>query len=459
VGEVVTESKPGVITAQSRPKPPPALYVAQRDGQYLFLEPAAPSWIVANGNGAYVLKLCDGTLSVSDIFGILHRQGFSGQIASLLKFFEIAYKKGVIQVGVAESGGSGSASRPSRKTMIEGVRLYVTEACNLACRYCLANAHPGRPSSDQFRVSDIERLLVELEEFKDGEVNFSIFGGEPLLRPDVLDMARAIKRHGHSVDITTNGTLIDEDNAAAIASAFDQVVISIDGTTPQHHDPMRGKGTHKSAEQAIRLIAAAGGNVRVSLVISRQNIDNVLDWMEKYAEFHQQVFPLSPVGRGNRCHAAMITPQEFFEVMYENRKRFPAAKFGGERLKKILDKREADPMMCISGNGTFSVAANGDVFPCQLLHDPRFAGGNIKTTPLKDILASRTLRSVADVGMDDVTGCRECPVRMLCGAGCRATSILRSGDVTAKSDLCEFYRLNAIAALFDTAELTVIHDD
>jgi MoaA/NifB/PqqE/SkfB family radical SAM enzyme len=99
--------------------------------------------------------------------------------------------------------------------------------CNLTCRHCYSISadvdFPGELSTEQ-----VFETMDDLKQFKVPVLILS--GGEPLLRPDIFDIAHRAKAMGFYVGLSSNGTLIDENNIEQIAAVgFDYVGVSLDG--------------------------------------------------------------------------------------------------------------------------------------------------------------------------------------------------------------------------------------
>lgn len=149
----------------------------------------------------------------------------------------------------------------------------VTDRCNLACSFCYADARrrPGRYTGDTARSLRIVGRLADL-----GVVNLILSGGEPMLREDLCEIARAGKRRGMLVGLTTNGTLIFEEEAARLrAAGVDYVQVSVESHEASEHDALRGPGTHARCLEALQLLRAQGyqrHQLYVTATTTRRNL-------------------------------------------------------------------------------------------------------------------------------------------------------------------------------------------
>ena len=94
---------------------------------------------------------------------------------------------------------------------------------------------------------------------------------------------------------------------------------------------------------------------------------------------------------------------------------------------------------CAIGDGAFSISATGDVYPCQLIHTDEFYAGNVHEKKIKDIyLNSEALNRCAHLDVDSISGCKDCPIKYICGGSCRARAYYGCGDINSTTDFCQY---------------------
>lgn len=193
-----------------------------------------------------------------------------------------------------------------------------TRRCNLRCIHCYASSrdeeYPGELSTPEAML-----LLEDLARFDVPTVLFS--GGEPLLRPDLLDLIAYARSIGLRCVISTNGTRITPAVAAALKEAGAEYVgISIDGIGGTH-DRIRGEaGAFEQALAGIRHCAAAGLRVGLRFTVHRLNRDQlpaVLDLLEAEPVSRCCVYHLAYAGRGEKLQRHDLTPEETRAVVDE----------------------------------------------------------------------------------------------------------------------------------------------
>jgi SynChlorMet cassette radical SAM/SPASM protein ScmE len=108
-------------------------------------------------------------------------------------------------------------------------------------------------------------------------MNVTLQGGEPFCRNDLPELIEGIIRNRMRFNILSNGTLINEEMAAFLASTgrCDGVQVSIDGSVPTTHDACRGEGNFLKAMQGIRSLQKYNVPVPVRVTIHRKNVSDL----------------------------------------------------------------------------------------------------------------------------------------------------------------------------------------
>jgi radical SAM protein with 4Fe4S-binding SPASM domain len=174
-----------------------------------------------------------------------------------------------------------------------------TKTCNLECVHCYADAEI-RKFSGELSTAEAEAMIRDLASINVPALLIS--GGEPFVRPDILDLAELAMSLGVRVTFSTNGTLIDEKRAARIAKiGVAYVGISVDGGE-ERHDRFRGKkGAFKEAIKGIRNCRDAGIRVGVRFTVTKENvgeIDEIFDIVERENIGRLCLYHLVYSGRG-----------------------------------------------------------------------------------------------------------------------------------------------------------------
>ena len=176
----------------------------------------------------------------------------------------------------------------------------LTRTCNLKCSHCYT-ASESIKYPDELSTEQCKTVLNDLAEFKVPAVLFS--GGEPLVRPDVYELAAYARQLGLHVVLSTNGTLIDRQAAEKLKELqFAYVGISLDSAVPAVHDEFRGvEGAFERTMRGFRHCVEVGQKVGLRLTLTRhtaQNLDKLFDLIEREGIDRACFYHLCPAGRG-----------------------------------------------------------------------------------------------------------------------------------------------------------------
>src|SRR5579863_9784808 len=114
------------------------------------------------------------------------------------------------------------------------LRISLTDRCNFRCVYCMPeNGVPWLPKSDLLTFDEIARVVTAAVEIH-GIRRFKLTGGEPTIRPGLLDLVTMLRRiEGVSdLSLTTNGQQLLEMAAPLRKAGLDRVTISLDSLQP-----------------------------------------------------------------------------------------------------------------------------------------------------------------------------------------------------------------------------------
>jgi heme d1 biosynthesis radical SAM protein NirJ len=173
--------------------------------------------------------------------------------------------------------------------------------CNLTCKHCYSiSADKDFPG--ELSTPEIFGVMDDLERFRVPVLILS--GGEPLLRPDIFDIAKRAKGMGFFVGLSSNGTLITEANIGRIAEVdFNYVGVSLDGIRETHDKFRRLDGAFERSLAGIRLCRDLGLKVGVRFTMTRDNahdLPGLLRLVEDEGIDRFYFSHLNYAGRGNR---------------------------------------------------------------------------------------------------------------------------------------------------------------
>lgn len=178
------------------------------------------------------------------------------------------------------------------KVVPNDVLIFLTYRCTGRCSTCNMWRRPVN-IKEELTLDEYKRFIDEICDYGGDYRNVEMFGGDALLRKDVLiPLIRYVKEKGiPRCSLPTNGNLLDEETAFGLVDAeLDIVEISIDSISDVHNK-MRGvDNTFERAERAIKFLLKARGNqltpkIQVNCTISRMNVDS----FERLLQFSEDI--------------------------------------------------------------------------------------------------------------------------------------------------------------------------
>lgn len=298
----------------------------------------------------------------------------------------------------------------------------LTYACNLACVHCLSSS--GRRDPRELTTEECYAVIDELQRLQVFYVN--IGGGEPMLRTDFFDILNYASDHQVGVKFSTNGTYIDQAAAERLASMdYLDIQISLDGSTADVNDLIRGEGSHQAALQAMENLAAANfGAFKISVVATRKNISQ-LDEFKAIADSYGaqlRITRLRPSGRGadswDELHPTQAQQRELYDWLLGR-----DDVLTGDSFFHLSAFGEALPglNLCGAGRVVCLIDPVGDVYACPFVIHDQFLAGNVRDSGgfTKVWRESELFTSLREP--DSPGACASCGSYDACQGGCMAS--------------------------------------
>ncbi|MGB2613468.1 MAG: radical SAM protein [Phycisphaerae bacterium] len=379
-------------------------------------------------------------------------------------------------VATVRSVGRLGLTQPQRFVAPLMVVWNFTQACNMTCKHCYQDAGPrptksgatlsqskGRRSDGELSFDEQKRLVAELACRDVAMIAFS--GGEPLMSPTFLPIARYAADRGMHLTVATNGTLLTRDKVAAMVDAgIRYAEISLDSTDPARHDAWRGSpGFWDRAVSGIRTVVAHPGiKCGVAMTVARWNLADLrpmLEWCIKESVDTFYAFNFIPTGRAREIADQDLSPAER-ETMLATLQEYLAGGrisimssapqygracmeldpggpvntghygHGGGRMTRVLAKYVGG---CGAGRCYMAVQPDGEATPCVFMP---IRLGNLRTDSFETVWNHPVMEVLRD--RDDRTGhCKVCDYKYHCG-GCRARSYGYFRDLRRSDPGCKF---------------------
>ncbi|MDD3147139.1 MAG: radical SAM protein [Candidatus Riflebacteria bacterium] len=322
-----------------------------------------------------------------------------------------------------------------------------TRACPLACPHCRAAAVECR---DPGELTTAEALQMLASAAEMGPALIILSGGEPLLRPDLEEIAAKAIELGHRPVVSCNDgrLLTDERLASLFAAGIRHFSFSMHSSAESDHDAfVRVPGAYRAALQAFLRIKAHGMSFQINTTVLPGNsgrLEALKEWVVSLGASAWHLFFIVPTGRAVENVAEVELPQaEIDRVLHyvaENADSWPipVKVTCAPQYAQIRAEMGRDPgsrgRSCMAGNGFVFVSWRGDVKPCGYFD---LVVGNVRETPLKEIYqGSHELKEMRTPEMFSGV-CGVCRFNKICG-GCRARAYAVHGSYTATDPNCKF---------------------
>jgi Fe-coproporphyrin III synthase len=339
----------------------------------------------------------------------------------------------------------------------------MTRRCNLKCIHCYSSSQ-NRLYPDELTTEEAKEMIADLAAFGAPVLLFS--GGEPLMRPDLPELARYAVERGMRAVISTNGTLIDAEMAGTFSRiGLSYVGVSLDGIEATH-DRFRGTpGAFAAALRGIRICRDAGIKVGVRFTINRHNAADV---PAIFALLEAENIPrccfyhLVYSGRGSKLIEEDLSPAEtraLTDLIMDRTKALFERGMPKEvltvdnhadgpyvylRLLKEDQARAAEVLELLrmnegnsSGHGIGCISWDGEVHPDQFWRGVSF--GNVRKRPFSEIWTDRgnpLLMKLKDKKPHVLGRCSACRWLDVCGGNFRARAEAVTGEIWAPDPAC-----------------------
>jgi cyclic pyranopterin phosphate synthase len=191
---------------------------------------------------------------------------------------------------------------------ISYLRISITDRCNLRCVYCMPpQGVTKRPHAEILRYEEIETVVRAAADL--GITKVRLTGGEPLVRPGVVDLVRMLARVDGIDDLsmTTNGILLSDYAQALAQAGLQRVNVSLDTLRPERFRRITRCGELEDVLTGIEAAHEAGLEpIKINTVVVRgMNDDEVVDFARKTVEpgWHVRFIELMPIGGGGAINA------------------------------------------------------------------------------------------------------------------------------------------------------------
>lgn len=317
--------------------------------------------------------------------------------------------------------------------------LEVTNRCNLRCPCCASASGKARP--DEMDLCEMKGVVRDLAAL--GCRDFTMLGGEFLLRPDWYDIASEVKDAGMELQLITNGLLVTPEVRRRFRALDPQTVcVSIDGASPESYRAARGVDGFAKCRALLDELVADG--FRQVSAITTFNAKNIGDF-DAFAEMFRGtdiVWQVQMAHKGGeRFPDELLMTREQYAVFVEKATHWLYDRYGELKIL-VMDDFGYFPLTpklrflcqrwngCQAGRRVIGIRANGDVLPCLSLGS-EYVEANLRKRPLSEIWNDPGSFPRFRHKSGKLTGrCAKCPMAERCKAGCTAMAVSQTGTMT-----------------------------
>ncbi|MDX2506477.1 MAG: heme d1 biosynthesis radical SAM protein NirJ, partial [Gammaproteobacteria bacterium] len=335
--------------------------------------------------------------------------------------------------------------------------------CNLTCKHCYATS-ADKDFPGELNTNEVFNVMDDLKGFAVPVLILS--GGEPLMRPDIFEISHHAKEMGFYVGLSSNGTLVNQDNIKDIVDVgYNYVGISIDGMRETHDNFRRKQGSFDEALNGIRLCRDAGIKVGLRFTLTQDNqqdLPALLQLMDDEGVDKFYLSHLNYAGRGNKNrgddlhHQMTRTAMDLLfetcwnDVVSEKKREFVTGNNDADGVYLLLWARENLPQYAdqietmlnnwggnASGVNISNIDNIGNVHPDTMWWD--YTIGNVKESKFSDIWMDTSDPLMAGLKQKSrpVEGrCASCQHINICGGNSRTRAWSLSGNFWAEDPGC-----------------------
>ncbi|WP_215766551.1 pyrroloquinoline quinone biosynthesis protein PqqE [Gluconobacter cerinus] len=316
----------------------------------------------------------------------------------------------------------------------------LTHRCPLACPYC-SNPLDLERKAAELDTAGWRRVLEQAAEMGVLQVHFS--GGEPMARPDLVELVTLARKLNLYTNLITSGILLDEAKLDALDKAgLDHIQLSFQDVTEEGAERIGGlKGAQPRKLKAARLIQASGIPMTLNFVVHRENVARIPQMFELARQLgagRVEIAHTQYYGWGLKNRDALLPSREQLE---ESTRAVEAEREkGGLAIDYVTPDYHADrPKPCMGGWGQrfVNISPSGRVLPCHAAEIiPNVTFPNVRDESLAEIWNNSHLFNMFRGTEWMPEACRACDRKEIDWGGCRCQALALTGNAANMDPVC-----------------------
>jgi pyrroloquinoline quinone biosynthesis protein E len=317
----------------------------------------------------------------------------------------------------------------------------LTHRCPLHCVYC-SNPLELTARSTELPTETWSSVFQQAAAL--GVLQADFTGGEPLARPDILDLIKSARAAGLYVNLITSGLPLDEQKLAQLVEAgLDHLQLSFQGADADTAEEISGTKSHAQKLRVLKWLKKVRVAVTLNFVIHRRNIDQI-DAMLQIAESSSvtriEFANVQYYGWGFANRDSLLPTRAQLDQSLVKIKAAEERLRGKIRIESVVPDYYAKyPKPCMGGWGRklMLITPSGEALPChaaKIIPGLQFA--NVKDQTLADIWHSSDAFQKFRGESWMQAPCNTCDRRTLDFGGCRCQAMLLANDPAATDPVC-----------------------
>ena len=350
------------------------------------------------------------------------------------------------------SGRTGaSLDLPEGVPPLTSLYLYISGACNLACRHCWIKPtfQPDEIGGQQIDIAHVHKAICEAKPL--GLQMVKLTGGEPMMHPQFREFVSLLDDEDLLISIETNGTLIDNDLAGFLKQRkhVSFISVSLDGSDKKTHETLRGvPGSFKRTTSGIRNLVSQGFKPQLICTLHKGNVSQMGEIIKLAEDLGCGSVKFNHIQHAGRGQS--FADQQGLEISEVTSlwQRIEKARANTYKIPVHLDIPVAFYSIRMLLDHSFSTCAvknilgllaGGELSLCGIgVTVPELIFGHIASDSLRDVWCNSPgliqLREQVSAKMEGI--CARCIHRNLCLGGCVADNFYVSNKLNAPNPLC-----------------------
>ena len=351
------------------------------------------------------------------------------------------------------------------KIDLSAVYINATDRCNGNCPYCYI-PREDRLNGAHMKLEDLRAVLEKVERYhqencqdKDRQPVIVFHGSEPLMVKEtlfeIIDEFSSRMRFG----IQTNATLLEEPDVVFLKDKRVSVGISLDSFSEEHNRKTRimngNENAYQDALSALRWFDGYPG-LNVITTVSVHNTDDLSDIIRFLHDFGVKAVLMNPVrcttpgtevlrpGNDELFRGFKAAVDTALNLTVKTGHKIVISDFANIILAIVAPTARrlmCDITPCGGGRRFFTVMSDLTAAPCgEFIGLKQFHSVNLRESSVEDALASEAFAEVRSRVVEQISECRDCLYKNICGAPCPAEVYANTGDLNRPTVYCEFYK-------------------